>query len=486
MSDDRPRIVIVDDREQNRYVLCRILTQAGYDCTEIGSGFEALAAAKTLPDIMILDVQLPDISGYEVCRRIKADPLTAQISVLQISASFVSSLDKTRALEVGADGYLTHPIDGMVLAATVRSLLRLRAAEAVALKSAEQWQSTFNALSEGLALIDAEGRLVRWNGAFVGICDSKCPIAPGDGAAALLERLLGTSEPLQHDGEDVYRAEFQVEDRTVQLTVNLVNTQSPGNGKILVLSDVTDRKLAEYAIRTAEKLAATGKLANAIAHEINNPLEALTNLIYLAGTSTSLETIQGLLIHANQELARIARITKQTLSFHRDTHHPVVLDVGGLVKDVVAVIEKSAAARRVRLVCEQRPTLAIYGFPGQLSQVFINLVRNAAEAAPPDSEVLIRVRSIHRSGREGARVTIHDRGSGIPPDVRKKMFDPFFTTKELKGSGLGLWVSKNLVTKHEGTVRFRSSTRPGSSGTTFEVFLPVGGLLPNSLRTDES
>src|SRR5579859_3446306 len=152
MSEVSPRILVADDREENRYVLCRILRQAGYECTETGTGAMALEMAHSLPDLLILDVGLPDLSGYEVCRRIKHDPRTAQISILQISASFVSSEDRVRALEGGADGYLTHPIDGMVLLATVRALLRLRAAESVARKSAEQWQSAFDALSEGLAL----------------------------------------------------------------------------------------------------------------------------------------------------------------------------------------------------------------------------------------------------------------------------------------------------------------------------------------------
>ena len=184
------------------------------------------------------------------------------------------------------------------------------------------------------------------------------------------------------------------------------------------------------------------------------------------------------------EVERIARITRQTLSFQRDTRHPLVLDVGELVSEVVALYQKSAAARRVRVVCDCQPTLAIRGFPGQLRQIFSNLVRNAAEAAPQGTEVVVRVRSICRRGREGARVTIHDRGTGIPLDVRRQIFDPFFTTKELKGSGLGLWVSRNLVMKHDGTIRFRTSTREGASGTTFEVFLPVGGMAANSFQSD--
>jgi signal transduction histidine kinase len=150
-----------------------------------------------------------------------------------------------------------------------------------------------------------------------------------------------------------------------------------------------------------------------------------------------------------------------------------------LIAEVAALYESTAAARRVKVICDRQPTLSIYGFPGQLAQVFGNLVRNATEAALPGSKVVIRVRPTSRGRVYGTRVTIHDRGTGIPQSVQRQMFDPFFTTKELKGSGLGLWVSRALVLKHRGTIRFRSRTLAGSSGTVFEVFLPVGGLSPN-------
>src|SRR3954470_322074 len=326
MSEVRPRILIVDDREENRYVLCRILRQAGYDCTEISSGGEALNAAQALPDLMILDVRLPDMSGYEVSRQIKQDPRTAPISILQISASFVSGEDRARALEAGADGYLTHPIDAVVLVATVRALLRLRAAESAARKAADQWQSTFDALSEGLALVDPEGKLARWNFAFGEIC-GPC-IEPS--ADALLERVVGTSEALRHTGPERFQADYSIGQRTVQLTAEPVAAENQDSGKVLVLADVTDRKLAEYALRTAEKIAATGKLAHAMAHEINNPLEALTNLLYLARTSTCLESIQQFASRASDQVDRIARITKQTLVFQRDTQDAQVLDIGEL------------------------------------------------------------------------------------------------------------------------------------------------------------
>jgi two-component system, NtrC family, sensor kinase len=280
-------------------------------------------------------------------------------------------------------------------------------------------------------------------------------------------------------------AEFTLGNRTVHLGVRNVGGDAESFSMVLVVSDLTDRRLAEYAVRTAEKIAATGKLANAIAHEINNPLESLTNLLYLAQTSSRVATIQQFLSGANEELARVSRITRQILSFHRDTLAPVAIDIGSLVGDVIDLFERSAVARRIRLAFDRQPTLTIYGYPGQLRQVFGNLVRNATEAAKPDTEICIRVRPFRRAGREGTRVTIHDRGNGIPRNIQKMMFDPFFTTKELRGSGLGLWVSKNLVMEHKGSIRFRSSTQPEHSGTTFEVFLPVGGLTPEHHRHDE-
>ncbi|HLY41263.1 MAG TPA: ATP-binding protein [Terracidiphilus sp.] len=466
------RILIVDDREQNRYVLCRTLEGEGYSCLQAGRGSDALELAQTLPDLVILDVRLPDVSGYEVCRKLKSDLVTASIMVLQVSASFVSNDDRVRALEAGADAYITHPIDRMVLIATVRALLRLRTAEVSSRKSSEQWQTAFDSLSEGVALVAEDGSVARWNNAFREMCGGGAHLDSGENAKQLLERLIGTSEPLHQNGRQ-FSGDFSFGKRSVQISVSRVNGRSASGEKVLILTDTTDRKLAEYALRTAEKLAATGKLANAIAHEINNPLEALTNLIYLARMSESFDYARGMLDSAAKELERIAHITRQALSFHRDTHEPVEIDLNELMADVIGLMERTASTHRVRLLLQKRRAEKIYGFPGQLMQVFSNLVRNAAEASPPGSEVTVRVSSVVRGGRRGSRVTIHDRGSGIPAEIEGSIFDPFFTTKELRGSGLGLWVSKSLIARHEGTIRFRSSARRGRSGTTFEVFLPA-------------
>jgi signal transduction histidine kinase len=478
MAERPNRILIVDDNEQNRYVLARLLQQAGYYCEQASSGRDALSKLRDRPDVVILDVHLPDVSGFDLCRQIKKDPATAQVSVLQISASFVSPADKARALEAGADGYLTHPLDGVVLIATVRSLIRLREAEVMAREAAVQWQSTFDALSEGLAFVDPHGRISRFNQAFKLICGGHFPLDHETNAAELLHRVLGTDLPLHHPGGERYTAEFDIGNRTIRATVDRVTVRDAEVGKIIVLTDITDRRVAEFALRTAEKLAASGKLAHAIAHEINNPLEALVNLVYLANSSQHVGDIRDYLTRADEELKRISRITKHSLSFHRDTDHAVPIDVGVLVNDVIELYRKAAAVRKVCISFDAKPALTIQGFPGQLAQVFGNLLRNATEAAPVNSQVAVRVRPARRAGLEGARVTIHDRGTGIPLSVQEQMYDPFFTTKELKGSGLGLWVSRALIIKHKGTIRFRSSTRPGSSGTAFEVFLPALGVDP--------
>lgn len=381
----RPRILIADDREENRYILSRVLNGAGFTCTHASKGYEAIEASQTLPDIVILDVNLPDISGYEICRRIKQNPTTASVSVLQISASFVSPDDRVRALEAGADGYLLHPIDPMVLVATVRALLRLRRAEVQARKAADQWQSTFDAMHEGLAIVGSDGRLIRWNDTFEKICQPKVQIEQDQDAAQLLEQLTGSADALRARIAQV-PVEITIGKRSVQVLINPVNSQNAE--RLLILNDVTDSRLAEYALRTAERLAATGKLANAIAHEINNPLEILTNLIYLAQRSSiEDEVTHELLSQASGELERIARITKQSLAFHRDSQVPVPIDIGKLVSEVAALSERSAAQRRVRICCAANPTVTISGFPGQLSQVFSNLIRNAAEAAPREAKL---------------------------------------------------------------------------------------------------
>jgi two-component system NtrC family sensor kinase len=470
----KPRILLVDDNHQNRYVLSRILHRAGFIVQECGTGQEALERLSGRPDVVVLDVKLPDISGYEVCRRIKSNPATATVPVLQISASFVSNESKVQALEGGADGYLTHPIDATVLVATVNSLLRLKQAEITARQSAEQWQATVDALSENLVLLDTEKRIVRCNRAFKELSGKGVEEILGGNGGVILKEILGDADFLAHARLSRYVTQRQHNARWFHITVDPVLSGGQQIGSIVVLADITERMAAEESLRDAEKLAATGRLAQTIAHEINNPLEALTNLIFLMQCAEPDKNIQEYLRLAAGELARVARITKQVLSFHRETKTPVPLDMHDLIQSVLSLYAAQLTAQQIRIDYKKASLPSIQGFPGELRQALANLIGNAIEATPANGSIAIRVRPSRRNGVPGIVLTIYDRGTGIPPAIRKQILEPFFTTKELKGTGLGLWLTKSIVLKHGGTLRFHSSHLPARSGTCFKIFLPEG------------
>jgi len=166
VTSEQITVLVVDDRDANRYTTVHALTRAGYSVVEAATGKEALELAKNLPTVIVLDVKLPDILGYEVCRRIKANSRTKHIPILQLSAAFLTNESKLYALESGADAYLIQPADPMVLVATVRSLVRLHRAESQAQLAANQWQATFDALTEGVAIIDRAGVVTRCNHAL--------------------------------------------------------------------------------------------------------------------------------------------------------------------------------------------------------------------------------------------------------------------------------------------------------------------------------
>lgn len=466
------RILLVDDNQQNRYVLSRILQRAKFAVEECATGQGALERVQSRPDVVVLDVKLPDISGYEVCRRIKNNPVTAAVPVLQISASFVSNESKAQALEGGADGYLTHPIDATVLVATVNSLLRLKQAEIAARQSAEQWQATVDALSESLVLLNMDNRIVRCNRAFKELCGKNCGEIIGGDCVAVLKELLGVVDFLNNTRPSRYVTEWQHDTRWFHITVDPVLSGEQRIGSIVVLADITERKVAEESLRDAEKLAATGRMAQTIAHEINNPLEALTNLIYLTQSAEPGTNVQEYLRMATMELARVARITKQVLAFHRETKTAVALDFHDLIQSALLLYSAQVQGRQICIDYKSAPLPSIQGFPGELRQALANLIGNAIEATPASGKITLRARPSCRNGVRGIVFTVYDRGSGIPPAIRQRILEPFFTTKELKGTGLGLWLTKSIVMKHSGSLRFHSSYLSGRSGTCFKVFLP--------------
>jgi PAS domain S-box-containing protein len=242
-------------------------------------------------------------------------------------------------------------------------------------------------------------------------------------------------------------------------------------------TDIHDQKLAEEALRRSEKLAATGRLAASIAHEINNPLESVTNLMYLALSDGAIsEETRGYLEAADQELARITHITTQTLRFHRQSKSAAVADLSEIMRSVLALFRSRFVSRRIEVTGEFDANTRICCFADELRQVFTNLVSNSHDATPDGGMLRIRIKRATACGVDGVRVTVADTGCGIPAEIQQRIFEPFFSTKDATGIGLGLWVTDGILKKHSARMSLRSCTGAERHGTTFSVFFPEGGV----------
>jgi PAS domain S-box-containing protein len=273
-----------------------------------------------------------------------------------------------------------------------------------------------------------------------------------------------------------------------------------GDGRVTrvvgVLADVTRRKLTEEAMLRTEKLAVAGRMAAAVAHEINNPLEAVGNLLYLISTAQTTEAVRSQARQALDELMRVSLITQQTLKFHRQPGAPAITRISEVVAEVLSLFRSKLRSAGIATHVRAMREAGVAVMPTEMQQVFANLVSNAIDAMPQGGELVIRLRpSVDwRDGKTpGMRVTISDNGAGMDRATMRRVFEPFFTTKDVTGTGLGLWVVAQLTERRHGDVRVWSTQREGRSGTAFSVFLPYGDvsaepavLTPNESSTSAS
>jgi PAS domain S-box-containing protein len=244
-------------------------------------------------------------------------------------------------------------------------------------------------------------------------------------------------------------------------------------GSSVIARDITAQKRAEEALRRNEKLATAGRLAATIAHEINNPLEAVMNLLYLAQHSP--QHAENYLEQAEKEVQRVAAIAQQTLGFVREPAVAVPLNVSETLEQAVHLYSRKLQQKHIELTKDYDNGAEICGFVGEVRQLFANLTGNAIDATRTGGKLRLRVARRHDwwdGGRPGVRIMVVDNGSGIGRTEMQHIFEPFFTTKKDVGTGLGLWLAHGIVQKHGGRIRVRSRTTPGSSGTVFSVFLP--------------
>ncbi len=245
-------------------------------------------------------------------------------------------------------------------------------------------------------------------------------------------------------------------------------------GIVGISIDVTERKASEAALLQNEKLAAVGRLSASIAHEINNPLESVTNLLYLVRGSTDLSNIYDYVDIAERELRRVALITNQTLRFHRQSTKANPAFCYDLIGDSLSIFQGRLVNNHIQVEKKKRAEHPVSCLGGEIRQVLSNLIGNAIDAMPSGGRLLLRSReeTNGRTGRRGLVITVADTGQGMGRETQKRLFEAFYTTKDIGGTGLGLWISKEIVERHHGMLRVRSSQKKGHSGTVFTLFLP--------------
>jgi two-component system NtrC family sensor kinase len=514
MIQNRERqILYVDDTEEQRYAMRRILEGAGFKVLEAGTGAEGLA--KLHPGILavVLDVKLPDMSGYEVCRRIKAHSATAAIPVLQISASFADPTLRAQGLSGGADAYVAQPVHPAELLALVEALirshdsektLRFQAKVSSQLAASLDYDETISAIEQAFiprfadtcfVVLVAQGKS-HTRGESESDLHLSPPtaeyISPGlpselqqfafEVVRSGITRMVSTNAliaPLEVARKRIGALVYTIEgDRRLYSASNMSLAEDLADRAALALQNASlysAQRAAQLALIQSEKLAAAGRLSAAIAHEINNPLESITNLLYLIDTSDDISpTIKGYVGEALSELSRLTHIARQSLGFYRELTGPATFDLNDSVEDTLQIYLKRFDGKHIeveRHYCKD--PLCLSAVKGEVRQVISNLLVNAYDALPNNGKLMIQTSMRRDSSGDYVVFSIGDNGPGIPPEVLSRIFEPFFTTKDGTGTGLGLWVSDTIVTKHGGTIEVTSSSYPKRHGTTFEVSLPV-------------
>lgn len=502
MAEERQPVVgIIDDDIAKRYIVAKQLRRAGFEVREGGTGEAALELTRGGLDVLVLDVKLPDVSGLEITRRIKGDPAHSGLMVLLLSASFMTGKDKVIGLESGADAYLTHPVEEPELIATVRALLRIRAAErerSALLRRAEESEQSYRVLTDLIPDIvwsaTADGttdfrnrRWLEYFGIDAGDLHSAQLVHSDDFPDVLQawEAALATGEPLHiqcrlRAGSGVFRW-FLIRAVPVRDTTGAV-VRWYGACTEIDAQKQTEATLQETTRFREQVLAIVG-------HDLRNPLNAISiGAEMLARDANEKQTrVVG---RIRSSVGRIARLIELLVDFARTRFgdglalHPEPLDLGVVLKQVVEEVEVAYPQRQIHLEVSGE-TQGVWDRE-RLSQVASNLVTNALKHGSAQAPVRVL---LTESG-PGLRLEVRNEGTPISPDLLPKIFEPFLGSERPpggeRGMGLGLYIVQQIVLAHGGAIAVESSAE---EGTRFWVDLPrsvpnlvVPGALANPDR----
>jgi len=515
-ADEKVNILMVDDQPAKLLSYEVILGDLGENLIKASSAKEALSVLlRNDVAVVLMDVSMPELDGFELADMIRDHPRFGKTAIIFISGVHLTDTDKINGYRRGAVDYISVPVIPEVLRAKIgvfvelhrktRELERLNsdlerrvAQRTEELRVSEEHHreraELLELATEAIIVRDLHGAIRYWNSGAEALYGWKreevlgqnlhqtlrtvFPVSKEDAEYALQTRGSWQGNLVQRDKEGR---------EVIAATRKVVNRE--GDAILEIQRDITAQMQAEEALRQAEKLAAMGRVAGIIAHEINNPLEAITNAFYLLRNHPSLdEEARYYASLAEQELQRASHITRQTLSFYRESRQPISIAIPELLNNVVELQQRPIVTNHIDLQKRYSSSALIQGFPGELRQVFLNLIGNAIQAMPQGGTLRLCVRDAtdRQSGTRGVAISVIDTGAGIRPEDARRLFQPFFTTKSAKGTGLGLWISKGIIQKYEGRISFRTLRSGTRACTCFRVFLPVTGEIAGAEPLKES
>ena len=483
-------ILTVDDESSGLYFRKLILEHAGHTVLSSSGVEEALTLFRDNPvDIVVTDHLLGRQTGNDMAAEMKRTKPSVPIILLSGTSTVPEPL-------VHADSFLSKTEGPEQLLEMVQQLLLSRKAAASDTLPERAEQTPLQALlaaivedsDDAILSKTLDGTILTWNKAAERMYGYRADEVIGKNVSMLLpaDRAHETVEILQRlrQGEKIerYEARRRTKDgRIVYVSLTISPIREP-KGKVIAAStivrDISQTKMAEEALRNSERLAVAGRMAATIAHEINNPLETVTNVLYLLSRNPRLdEPARQHLKVADEELRRIAQITRSTLGFYRERDTtPGPVNLSEMIDNLLMFYQRQVQSLGVKVEKRFDSSGRVIGVSGELRQVIANLMANAIDALSVNGTKLklhvYESTDWRNLAKRGIRVVVADDGPGINAETQANLFHPFYTTKGQKGTGLGLWVSQGIVTKHGGSIRLRSRTGI-SHGTAFAVFLPM-------------